>query len=392
MRVSVIVLTYNRVDYLKEALRCILEQTRPAFEVLVVDAGSTDGTEAYVRQIGPPVQYHNLNIRGISEARNYGLALAGGELIAWLDSDDLWEPHYLEATLDALAHDHALDGVYTGLTFIDGQGHPVRSVTPTEPPDRLYETLVEDNFLPVTSVVMWKRCYDAVGEFDPQFGVAEDYDMWLRITRRFRIGGIPQILASYRVHSGNTVKNLEALTESRLTMTAKHFGELADEAEQNPPERRRAFAFAYRRATLYAVESGKPDLAARYLRRAVELYPPLLERLDTYYELALIDQPLGQRGLVKGLDMRTRGDVLVARIALLLEQTPGISPTLRRTAWGKTYLALGMLADQAGDWSLARSYMMRAASADPAMVRDPSFVRRLAKLAAGKRLTGLARR
>src|SRR5262245_57747116 len=94
--VSVIIPTYNRRDFIREALASVLAQTCQDFELIVVDDGSTDGTEEIVREF-PGARYVFQENQGVSAARNVGAALSQGELIAFLDSDDFWQPEKLAA-------------------------------------------------------------------------------------------------------------------------------------------------------------------------------------------------------------------------------------------------------------------------------------------------------
>ena len=102
-RVSVIIPTFDRISVLPRALDSVLAQTRPAGEVIVVDDGSTDGTAELLERDYPGVTTIRQSNRGVSAARNAGLAAASGDWIAFLDSDDEWRPQKLERQLDALA-------------------------------------------------------------------------------------------------------------------------------------------------------------------------------------------------------------------------------------------------------------------------------------------------
>ena len=93
--VSVIVPTFNRADFLKEALESVFAQSYEDFELIVVDDGSNDNTQTVVRSLGNEINYIYQENKGVSAARNLGLKRAGGNLIALLDSDDLWEPKNL---------------------------------------------------------------------------------------------------------------------------------------------------------------------------------------------------------------------------------------------------------------------------------------------------------
>ncbi len=153
--------------------------------------------------------------------------------------------------------------------------------------------------------------------------------------------------------------------------------------------KRRAYGFAYRSTAWGYLQQGQPDEAWRYLARAASTYPPILERLDTFYELACGDQPRGYRGQADRLDIQTNGAEMLQRLAALFAADPSLR-ALEGVAYGNAYLALAMLSDQAGDWATARRYLWQAARRHPGLL-SPSFLRRLLKLSAGKRLVGFLR-
>lgn len=392
LAVSVIIPTYNRAGYLRQALDSVLAQTiRPA-EIIVVDDGSTDDTAACIAAYGPAVRYlcHQGN-RGIAAARNTGLQAAQGDLIAWLDSDDLWEPAFLARTTALLAEDATLDGAYTGLTMIDAEGTALRTAIHVEPPAELYDAMVRDSFLATASLVVRRRCYDQVGLFDPQFRICEDYDMWLRLAQRFRMAGIPEPLVRIRVHGSNTMADLQAVCAARLAVAEKHFP--ASQADGSAARAsRRACGYALRSVALRHLEAGQPEEGWRLFQQAVERYPAMLGRLDTCYELACADQPRGWRGDAASLDLVAGGDDLLLRLEALLDHAPAEIRAWRWTALGNAHLALGMLSDQAGDWTLARQHLWRALRANPRLALERGVVRRLAKLHVGRRLVAHLRR
>ena len=102
-RVSVIIPTFNRADLVKQAVDSVLRQTVTDYEVIVVDDGSTDGTRQALEDVTPPVRYYFQKNRGVAAARNLGIEEARGEYLAFLDSDDLFEPGFLEAVLATFA-------------------------------------------------------------------------------------------------------------------------------------------------------------------------------------------------------------------------------------------------------------------------------------------------
>lgn len=393
LKVSVIIPTYNRAYYLREALDSVFAQSLLPWEVIVVDDGSTDATPAVVQSYGSRVRYirHEQNQR-ISAARNSGLKVAQGDVIAWLDSDDLWEPTFLATVISLLEADATFGAVYTGLSRINAVGEflPQGSLT-VVPPSDLYSVLVEDCFIQTSAFVARKKCFEQIGEFDTQFHICEDYDIFLRLASVCTIVGIPEPLVRYRVHGHNTVANTEAFCRYRLALTEKHFGLSEGDPATWSLAKRRAHGCAFRAAARKYIESKQQDEGWRYLARAVTICPELLNRLDTFYELACGDQAMGYRGKADMLDIAANGMEMVRRLDALFANAPKSVLILRRVAYGNAFLALAVLSDQAGDWKAARGYLFRAIRSQLGLLQDPLVVRRFVKLCLGKRIIDFLR-
>lgn len=388
LRVSVIIPTYNRAGYLREALDSVFAQTLPPWEVIVIDDGSTDDTLQVVNNAPGPVRFYQQAHQGVAAARNLGLRYAAGDLIAWLDSDDLWEQNFLATVVPVLAHDGGPHGTYTGVTMIDAQGSTLQTSVHVESAGDLYAALVRDCFLATPSIVAKKACYDQVGGFDPQFRISEDYDMWLRLAGRFRILGIPKPLVRIRVHATNTMSDVDALAEARLALIKKHFGNL--HGETSPESVKAAYGYAYRSIAIKYIEHGDVETGWICLEKAATLLPAILERLDTFYEIALGDQPRGYRGQTEFVNLERNGAEMLRRLESLFATADRPIQALRSTSHGNAYLALAMLNDQAHDWSTARRQMFLAAWHNPGLISGP-YLRRLGKLILGKRLVNLLR-
>lgn len=394
LRTSVIIPTYNRADYLPQALQSVFDQTLSPFEVIVVDDGSTDNTADVVRAFEPRVRYfrHDHN-KGVSAARNSGLEAAQGEIIAWLDADDLWEPDFLATVISLLAADQELDGVYTGFVLIDAVGNILsQSSQRVVPPSELFSSLVDDNFIQTPAIVVRRKCFEQVGSFDTRFGICEDYDMWLRLAKVFTIMGLPAPLVRIRVHENSTLADTAAFAQFRLAVIQKHFGPLEGALPTWPEDKRRAYAQTFRSIALRYIQDGQPDEGWQFLEKAVSIWPALLDRLDTYYDLVCGDQPRGYRGQADLLDIEGNGAEMLNWLAHLLV---GAGPSLafmRRLAYGNAYLALAMLSDQIGRWAAARRYLFRAVKANPRLMGSYPVIRRLLKLSAGQRLVRTTQR
>ena len=172
--ISVILTTFDRRELVARALASVFAQTTPVYETIVVDDGSTDGTAEFLRH--QPIQLLRVPHSGNpAVARNVGLNRAGGDLIAFLDSDDTLRANALEDLSDALRARPAAGFAY-------GDYEPKPSPPPLAPPvGDIFDRLLESDFL-VTGAVLFRRSLlDTVGGFDPDCSPAEDWDFWLRL-------------------------------------------------------------------------------------------------------------------------------------------------------------------------------------------------------------------
>jgi glycosyltransferase involved in cell wall biosynthesis len=389
--VSVVIPAYGHANFLKTTIESILGQTYEDYEIIVVDDGSPDDTPRVAAEFGSAIRYIRQRNQGMAAARNTGIRHASGEVISFLDDDDLWLPAYLSTVVPHFQADPGLAALHTGYrltTDEDGQDFPCRG-TQTVPSHELYDTLIEAGFFPPSSVSVRASCLQSVGVFDEGLQGLADWDLWLRICREYRFTGIPDVLVKYRLHAGGLSSNAQHMTEDRLKAVCKHFGPPEGQVTAWPRDKRRAYSFAYRTAAFEYGIRGQSEDAWRFLRQAVSVWPEVLERLDTFYELACGDQSRGYRGKPELLDLERNGAQMLEGLdALFAEAGPSLE-SMRRPAYGNAYLALAMLSDQAGDWRAARRYLLRAVRANPHLLSSYSVVRRLLKLCAGRRLVSI---
>ena len=182
--VSVIITTFNRRAFLKEAVLSVLRQDYREKEVIVVDDGSIDRSFEEVADF--PVRYVWKQNRGISSARNMGIAVSSGEFIAFLDVDDVWKQGKLRTQLQKMEA-AGIDISYTDEIWLRNGEHLNQKFR-----HRKYSGYIFDRCLPLciispSSVVMRRGVFEDVGLFDESMPVCEDYDMWLRITSRYPV-------------------------------------------------------------------------------------------------------------------------------------------------------------------------------------------------------------
>ncbi len=196
--ISVIIPTYNRRHTLERTLVSVYAQTRADCQVIVADDGSTDDTLDYL-QSQPVVTIPLPHSGKPAVARNSGIACARGELVAFLDSDDSWEPTALEELSAAL-----VSAPDAGFAFCDYAPAPApaasgRHATSVRGPIDIFESLLNTDFLATGSLLIRREAILTVGEFDPRLWVADDWDYWLRLAAQYQAVHVSQPLV--RVHA-----------------------------------------------------------------------------------------------------------------------------------------------------------------------------------------------
>ena len=201
--VSIVIPCFNQGRFLGEAIDSALTQAHPAVEVIVVNDGSTDetgtvaGTRAHVRHIEQRNQ-------GAAVARNTGLAASHGEYVIFLDADDRLLPHAVTLGIEWLTAHPDWSFVSGHVRFIAEDGASA-GVPPQEHPDsEPYIALLRFNYIWTPGVVLYRRsALDATGAFDPFARGSADYDLNIRIARRFATGCHHQVVLEYRRHGAN---------------------------------------------------------------------------------------------------------------------------------------------------------------------------------------------
>lgn len=214
-RITVIISCYNYAQYLPDAVHSVLRQSLEDWEAIVIDDASSDNTAEVMRAFTDSrivCVYHKEN-RGNIVTYNEGIALARGADVVVLSADDQYHPDFFKRTV-AMLDDHPEAGmVYTGWEVINDRGLFIRQVAQPHAEDGVYDELpllVLHCHIAQCAAVVRKRVYQEVGLFVyPRDG---DWDMWLRIARKYPIAFIRQSLYRYRRHGDNMSVNFESLT------------------------------------------------------------------------------------------------------------------------------------------------------------------------------------
>jgi glycosyltransferase involved in cell wall biosynthesis len=207
MRISIITPSFNQADFLARTARSILSQTGDfALQWIVIDAESTDGTPAFLGSIDDPrLKWISEPDRGQSHAINKGLLHADGDVVAWLNSDDLYAPGALQAVATAFSRSPGAQWLVGRYEIIDAADRVIRPSIVRYKDRGLrnyrYQKLLRENFISQPSV-FWRRDFGLkIGPLDETLHWTMDYDLWLRMGSHCNPLIIPDVLSQFRLHA-----------------------------------------------------------------------------------------------------------------------------------------------------------------------------------------------
>lgn len=224
-KVSVVIPTYNYARFIGEAIESILVQTHPISDIVVVDDGSTDETQQVVAKFGSKIRYIKKENGGVCSARNVGIENSTGDFIAFFDADDISHPTKIEKQLAKFAEDAEVGLVHCGIRELDADGNIIQLNQNGK------EGWVADEMLllkptiigPGGTIMVRREVIAAVGAFDEQIEIYEDWEFCYRIARKYKIGFVNEALIDYRLHGDNSHLNLEKMERSLKIAFAKAF-------------------------------------------------------------------------------------------------------------------------------------------------------------------------
>lgn len=264
-RVSVIITTFNRRHFLKEALASVLAQDYRDKEIVVIDDGSTDGSRD--EAVGFPVRYVWKENGGISSARNAGLDIARGDYIAFLDVDDLWKRKKLSIQMDEM------ERTGTALTYTDEiwirNGQRLnQKLRHRKHSGEIFEHCLPLCIISPSSAVIHRSVFDSVGGFDESLPVCEDYDMWLRITARYPVTFIErQLIIKRGGHPDQLSRAYDGMDRFRIASIVK----ILAGGTLSPGQTWKAIEELRTKCRIYgvgAMKRGKKEEGERYLKLA----------------------------------------------------------------------------------------------------------------------------
>jgi glycosyltransferase involved in cell wall biosynthesis len=239
--VTVIIPSYNYGRFIAEAIDSALRQTLVPKEIIVVDDGSVDDTAEVVAGFGEQVRYIRQENAGVCVARNRGVAESTGELIAFLDADDIWEPTKLEKQAELFEQGGRIGLVHCGMREFDSEsGETIALHTEGMDGEVAVELLLWERPVivgPGGTIMVSRDAFSAVGGFDPRQKCGEDWDLCYRIARRYRVGFVREPLVNYRSHGAAAHRNVREMERGMGLFYQKAF---ADGGPEVAALRRRA--------------------------------------------------------------------------------------------------------------------------------------------------------
>lgn len=208
--VTVIVPSYNHELYITKCIESIINQTYKNIELIVIDDGSTDKSVDILKKLKSMHTFklieHKKNL-GLSSTKNEGLSIAKGKYIAGCASDDYWELRKIEKQVSQMEKDSSIGICYGKTQAIDTSDTYINGPKIFKAySGYVFKRLLFSNFIPAPTVLIRKDVYENVGAYDPEIKI-EDWYMWLKVAKVYKIDYIDEVVAYYRQHDSNYSKN-----------------------------------------------------------------------------------------------------------------------------------------------------------------------------------------
>ncbi len=217
-QISVVITCYNQARYLGAAIASVLAQTYPPTQIIVMDDGSVDDSQAVAANYSG-VQYVRQLNQGVAAARNNGFQQSTGEFVVFMDGDDRLMPSALETNLNYLRAAPACAFAFGSRIAVDAVGVPLPGWEWNYTGEDHYLELLLGNQIHCPAQVMHRRAaFESVGGFREFSNSAEDYDLYLRLAQKFPLCGHREVIAEYRVHGTNGSHNHRLMMQSTLTI------------------------------------------------------------------------------------------------------------------------------------------------------------------------------
>lgn len=200
--ISIVTPTYNRADFILEAVQSVIDQSYPHWEMVIIDDGSKDDTQEllapYIEKDNRLKYFYQEN-QGQSVARNRGIKESNGDYICFLDSDNKWLPEKLKVSVTAALESPDSDIIYGDNITIDIDGVEISRISMPKFSGKITSLLLKDNFISMNTTMTKRECFENLGGFNEKDRLAEDYELWLRMSTQYSFLYVPEYMGCYRV-------------------------------------------------------------------------------------------------------------------------------------------------------------------------------------------------
>ncbi|EKE24945.1 MAG: glycosyl transferase family protein [uncultured bacterium] len=229
MKISIITPSYNQAQFIERTIQSILSQSHNDIEYIVMDGGSTDGTVDILKKYSDKIIWKSEKDKGQSDAINKGLKMATGEIVAFLNSDDTYEPGALEAVADFFKLNPDKKWIYGKCKIINENDQEIRKPITIYKNLLLrkfsYSKLLTENFISQPATFWRKELHDEFGYFDENEHFCMDYEFWLRIGKKYPAGVIGKYLANFRYYKNSKSGSVNKKQFQDQYRLAKKYGE-----------------------------------------------------------------------------------------------------------------------------------------------------------------------
>jgi glycosyltransferase involved in cell wall biosynthesis len=219
--VTVVTPSFNQGGFIRDTIESVLSQNYASIEYLIMDGASTDNTLGVLKTYADRLFWLSEPDQGQADAVNKGFRRAKGEIFGWLNSDDTYWPGAIRKIVQFFQANHDISMVYGESYNVDVQGE-ILERHPTEDFD--YQRLAETCFISQPTVFLRRHVFEDVGPLDVTLHYCLDYEYWMRVGKRFRVGYLPEVLATTRFHSAaKTVSKRKEAQQEVIAIVRRHY-------------------------------------------------------------------------------------------------------------------------------------------------------------------------